>query len=771
MLSKRAPSYSFEHIALAVMVTVFILCGIVYSVSTPFLDVSDEVRHYAMVEQLAQGLGLPRQDPAHHGFYEQEGSQPPLYYAVMALLAQPFDRSDFMQLAQFNPHALLGRADATSNVNQLIHTAAEAFPWRGTVLVVQLMRFLGIAMGAVTVLCTYGIARGLLSRSDAHTSERRMALVALAAASLTAFNPMFVFIMASVNNDTLATMLSSLSLLLAIRTLRLGLTWRRAAVLGLVLGLAALSKSSALALAAIIPPAIFINEWLQRRADTRSARWLSLLPPLLLMAGLVFIIAGWWYVRNAMLYSGDFTGTTMMASIAGARDKLPSFLELVAEWDGFRKAWLGLFGAVNIPMADWIYAVFDVILLAAGIGWLSKIRDWVIGARERVQTIATLTCFGAFAIAFAALIRWTSITLASQGRLLFPVIAVVSTFIALGLARLVYLSHIRIWQRLAMGLVAVICVGFAILTAVSPFLYIQPAYATPHILASEAQLPTDMVKTELRFDDNVRWIGYHVDTPRIKPGESFDVTLYWQGLKPMTADYSLFIRLYGRDDTQIFLLDTYPGGGTWQTTRWQPGDIVADHYRLNVTGNMTNTRLMPTALWLDIGFWNFTSKRFLQTYDGSGQPTGRQRYEAGSMAITTQSEAELHYAGAGLSAAHTAISTAQDASSLTINLKWFVTKDFTEDYTVFMHLFNSTGERVAQADGRAAGGAFSARWWRAGDAVADVHVMKLPDHLPAGEYVLKYGLYKPVDGTRMPAFDEQSQPIADAALTQTVTIK
>ncbi|HEY3342277.1 MAG TPA: glycosyltransferase family 39 protein, partial [Anaerolineae bacterium] len=231
-----------QRTALSAILIAFVIAGVLYGLSTPILDVSDEVRHYAMVEQLAQGLGLPVQNPAQHGFYEQEGSQPPLYYAAMALVALPFDRSDFMQLAQFNPHARLGRADATNNFNQLIHTPAEAFPWRGTVLVVQILRLLGVLMGAVTVLCTYALARELTT-----PGLPGLWFVAPLAAALTAFNPMFVFISASVNNDTLAAMLSSLGLLLGVRAIRRGLHWRSAAALGVVLGCAALAKSSALA--------------------------------------------------------------------------------------------------------------------------------------------------------------------------------------------------------------------------------------------------------------------------------------------------------------------------------------------------------------------------------------------------------------------------------------------------------------------------------------------------------------------------------------------
>ncbi len=779
MKANATPERPPAHFVLIAILAIFVVSGLIYSVSTPLLDVSDEVRHYAMVEQLAQGKGLPVQKPAQHGFYEQEGSQPPLYYALMALAALPFDRGDFMQVAQFNPHARLGRADATNNFNQLIHGNAEQFPWHGTALVVHLIRVIGVIMGALTVGFTYLLARTLLPDDGTADAPRFQALMPLAAAALTAFNPMFVFISASVNNDTLAALLSSLGLLLGARIVRSGLTWRRAIMLGAVLGCAAIAKSSALALVVIVPAAILFSEWrgLWRRAGGRAMR--TSIAQLLLILLLTGIIAGWWYVRNAWLYQGDFTGTTMMATIAGMRDRLPTPLELLGEWDGFRKAYLGLFGAVNIPMADWIYGVFDATLILAAAGLLLVGRDWVRNKHDTRQGVAALMCLGTFGVEFAALVRWTSMTLASQGRLLFPVITVISTFIAWGLWRLTYwplksASAVinRMAPTLARAALVMLCAGFAVLTLASPFVYIQPAYALPPILHGENQLPADIRRTELRFGDSIRWIGYRTESTRIQPGGVFIVTLYWQGLKPMRTNYSAFIRLYGRNDTEAFLLDTYPGGGMWQTARWQPGGIIADRYQLRVPVTLTNTNLMPTALWMDVGFWNLQSKQFLPTFDGAGNPSGRQRYEVGDMAPLPAQSRPTDMKAPHLSLAIPAVTgVTQVGSQLTVTVTWRATADFTDDYTVFMHLYNAGGEKVAQADGRAANGNFSARWWRAGDVVVDPHTFELPPDLPKGDYTVHYGLYRPGDGARMPAFDAQGHPINDAALIRPVTIR
>ncbi|HEY3342960.1 MAG TPA: hypothetical protein VGK81_13115, partial [Anaerolineae bacterium] len=572
-----------------------------------------------------------------------------------------------------------------------------------------------------------------------------------------------------------------------------------------VLGCAALTKSSALALAGIIPLSLWISEWLRgsykswelrnkgqgEKASSGSARRihsfspaLRPLPNLALMGVLIAGIAGWWYVRNAYYYNGDCTGTTMMATIAGARTTLPSFWELLGEWGGFRQAYWGLFGAVNIPMERWIYSVFDALLVLAGIGLLLLCADFAHLIRPRPsradgpqahdsssvwieQGLPVLACLGVFCVEFAALVRWTSITLASQGRLLFPVIAIISTFIALGLARLY--DVLPAARAIARGVLYALPVLLLALTLFCPFAYIRPAYALPAVLDHENQLPADMVKTELRYEDSIRWIGYKVETPRVQPGGTFVVTLYWQALKPISNNYSAFVRLYGRADSQVFLLDTFPGGGMYQTTLWQPGQVIVDRYRLRISDTATNTQIMPSVLRLDVGFWNFETKQFLNTYDASGNATGRQRYPSGALA-----------APGAAPAAHTPmlaqayvsnVQTEQVSHTLNVNLTWAVTTDFTEDYTVFVHLFNAKGDKVAQADGPASNGDFSTRWWRKGDAVTDPHTINLPDGLAPGEYILKYGLYKLADGTRMPAFATNGQPIDEAALSEVITIK
>jgi hypothetical protein len=742
----------------------YLVAAISFAISAPLLDVSDEPRHFAFVHHLANGGALPVQQRPAPGQYDetpwhQEGSQPPLYYAAMSLVARAFDRSDFDAVWRFNPHTQgMGRADATYGRNQMLH---GEFAWTGTAAAVMAIRFVSLCFGLVAVVCAFGVAR-VIGLSDA---------VALFAAALTAFNPMYVHIMASVNNDTLATALASIALWLGARMVMRGATPRGALALGVVLGCAALTKVSALALVGAIPLAVLLAEWW--RGGFKLPRLLGIG----LAIGLpVLAIAGWFYLRNWQLY-GEPTGTQMMAAVAGPRARPPTALELIGEWRGFMQAYIGLFGAVNIPLPVWVYELFQVLLIASGAGLLlaaARARDFTVPARIALGMLAAVVL-----IAFVALLRWTSMTLASQGRLLFPTVAALSPLLALGLSSL--LERMRVAQvvpRVLAGLAA----ALAVLTLVSPFAVLRPAYALPGRLAADAPLPGDVIPKELFFGDEIRWVGYRIDTSRarVAPGDTLDVTFYWQALKPLRADYSLFINALGPGDVPLSVNDTYPGGGLFQTTRWTPGEIIVDRYRLRLdpAARAQLAQDGPFTIALDVGFYDLkrgagdNPVSQLPTFDAQRNAIGRPRTEVASINDVTPPAPTAPIARlerAEVLAAEPVTITAR-ADALPVDLTWRATRDFDEDYVVFAQLFDAADRQIGAGDGPVADGAFGARWWRAGDVIRENRLIKLDDgvRLTSGRYTLRYGLYRPVAPyPRMAASDASGVRLKDDVIELT----
>ena len=93
----RAPSAALnklvpvQHRAIVVFLGLVLVLGVLYSLITPLFEASDELWHYPFVKRLADGQGLPVQYPDQIGPWRQEGSQPPLYYALGGLLTSWID--------------------------------------------------------------------------------------------------------------------------------------------------------------------------------------------------------------------------------------------------------------------------------------------------------------------------------------------------------------------------------------------------------------------------------------------------------------------------------------------------------------------------------------------------------------------------------------------------------------------------------------------------------------------------------------------------------
>ena len=64
-------------------------------------------------------------------------------------------------------------------------------------------------------------------------------------------------------------------------------------------------------------------------------------------------------------------------------------------------------------------------------------------------------------------------------------------------------------------------------------------------------------------------------------GSTLHLTLYWQALHVPDGDYAVVARLVDADGrTRVYRQNRHPVGGTYPTSRWRPGEIVADSYSL-----------------------------------------------------------------------------------------------------------------------------------------------------------------------------------------------
>lgn len=749
--------------AIYVLLGLYLILANIYGLVTPVMEASDELWHYPMVKYIADHGALPIQEPGVETPWRQEGSQPPLYYAFAALLTAWIDTSDLEQVRWINPHADNGIIRPDGNANLIVHRPQESFPWRGTVLAIHLIRFVSVCMGAGTVYLTY-----LLVRQIWPTQE----VLALAAAAIAAFNPMFCFISGSVNNDNLAMLLGAAGIWLLVRlvsrhggpaVMARSTWWRDSAILGIVLGLALLTKPSTVGLLPLTALAVaFVAR--QRRS------WWYLFTGGIVTAGLVVLLSGWWFLRNALLYGGDWTGIERFIVILGYRDPPATLRQLWGERQGFMMAYWGLFGGVNVPMPGWIYRVLNGVLLMAGVGLLVWVLKWAI-ERTLHRPLETrpagptwiarwMSTPHAIQLALLALwplavilpwISWATRTWSSQGRLIFTAMSAWSAWTALGLSQ--FLPRPRsAWLP---GGVAVWMLGVAVW---APWGVIAPAYRAPLWPAETTLAPEHALQVDV--GGQLWLLGYDLETLSARPGEAFHLRLYWEAQQQMDRNWSIFFHLLDLETgLPIATRDRFPGQGLLATSLMAPGTRWADDYVIDVP----RTTYAPAEVVLEVGLYDWTTQERPPIQVKAGevvavvdnalrfQPLRIEAY-AGDVPNPAQINFQDRLMLVGWDIDRRAAEPGQETS---LALHWQCLAPMDRAYTVSVQLLDDRGHKAAQWDSWP--GDLDTSSCTAGQRIVDVRTLSIYPDAPPGGYRLALMIYDSSSMKRLRIVDAQGR--------------
>ena len=96
-------------------------------------------------------------------------------------------------------------------------------------------------------------------------------------------------------------------------------------------------------------------------------------------------------------------------------------------------------------------------------------------------------------------------------------------------------------------------------------------------------MPQDIEPETAVFGDIIELQGYELN----QADDNIDITLYWESLAAIDTSYTRFVHLIDATNNQPPLVqsDTIPQFGTYPTTQWQMGEIVADQVILS-TANL-----------------------------------------------------------------------------------------------------------------------------------------------------------------------------------------
>jgi hypothetical protein len=114
----------------------------------------------------------------------------------------------------------------------------------------------------------------------------------------------------------------------------------------------------------------------------------------------------------------------------------------------------------------------------------------------------------------------------------------------------------------------------------------------------------------------IRFLGFELDpAERVAAGDRLSVELYWQAQQHMAQDYTVFVHVVGDYNPATggpvwAQDDSYPMGGGHPTTRWLPGQTVADRHVIHVPLGTPAGRYQ-----LRVGMYNALDRERLRVAD------------------------------------------------------------------------------------------------------------------------------------------------------------
>lgn len=431
-----------------------------WSLIVPPFHVPDETAHFYYAQYLGETGELPEVRPDTAPFapdmqavLEAQGFGSVIGQPAAPIPSTPADAA-LLRAAQAEDLDRVGQGNAaTASNNPPLYHLVQAGAYRivaGADVTgrLALMRLVSVLMAGLTAFCVTLFLREVLPRSPLS-----WAVGGLAAG----LQPTFGFISSGVNNDAGLFLVSAALFLALARMFRRGLTPRRAAAVGLLLGLGVLVKTQVLAFAPGVAAALLLAAWRVRAERPRALRSLAAgvgagLGPLLVYGALGVTI---WdrplvdRVGDVSTAGGGAAGRPWVLSeqlsyawqlFLPRTPNLEDLLPGVPPFDFWMRGFIGRFGWLDYDVPQWMYAVGRDVFIVIAVLALVALWQRRAALRPRLPEVAVYALMLAGLCAAIAIASYqayvTGAPTFEQARYLLPLLALYALFPAVALKSL-----------------------------------------------------------------------------------------------------------------------------------------------------------------------------------------------------------------------------------------------------------------------------------------------------------------------------------------------
>jgi hypothetical protein len=263
----------------------------------------------------------------------------------------------------------------------------------------------------------------------------------------------------------------------------------------------------------------------------------------------------------------------------------------------------------------------------------------------------------------------------------------------------------------------------------------------------------------VQFGDKILFRGYDLYDESIREEGRLRITLYWQALRSMGEDYTIYLKLINGAYHVWGQQDDRPYWGGLPTNSWKEGQVVGDRREMEILPGTP-----PGSYQVEVILYDLHSGEVLEPVGGGQLLLGpvviprQEPPDIASLAIDHQTEVEL--SGTVRLLGYDTESGFRPGDGIHLTLFWQCLAEMDQDYTVFTHLVDEKQNTWGQKDNQPVDGFYPTSQWGAGEIVRDQYDILISPEAPPGEYQIEVGMYLAETGERLVALKD-GVPLAD----------
>jgi len=272
-------------------------------------------------------------------------------------------------------------------------------------------------------------------------------------------------------------------------------------------------------------------------------------------------------------------------------------------------------------------------------------------------------------------------------------------------------------------------------------------------LTSMVLRPTSYV-LGLDFGQNIRLLGYEADSLTIEPPDHLRLTLFWQALDKVDANYHVRLRLVSQSG-HIWLKEEgrHPVNGYYPTVAWRPGEVIPDFHDLPIS-----EALPPGTYGLEVGlFVPFSQESAWEATIGRVHILEKEGWESPEdqaipYPLRATFDDELILLG------YDRPSFVRPGGQAILTLYWQKLRETSVDYNIALQMLDESGNVLWQEDAPPLFGEYPTSRWGVGQIVQTSHELTML--ATEGKVGFRVGLSLP-DGQMLPVRKHWLTPLSE----------